>query len=258
MTSIVPLVLLVAVVTLPAAWIASGSQRTAYLGVQIAFAFYLAVLDGYAPSTNLDGLRDRIIGVFFGVIVMALVFSYVWPERAGISMLQSLTAALRRMAQIGIGLGDTRAALQPARAAAWQALDEAGQMYKLYSFEPEARSPAGRLERKRVQQLIELTRRVLLAQAALVEYRAPGSSPATVGEKRAALDRAVAAALERVANRVGAGAPTDPVDLRAPLAALEATRSSMRTADAAFDGELALCEAVVERVEALWRVAEGP
>ena len=257
MTSIGPLVLLVAAVTLPAAWIVSGSQRTAYLGVQIAFAFYLAVLEGYAPSTNLDELRDRIVGVFFGVIVMAFVFAYVWPERAGATMLQSLTAALRRMALIGIGLGDTRAGLQPARAAAWQALDQAGQMYNLYSFEPEARSVAGRLERKRVQQLIELTRRVLLAQAALVEYRAPGSSPATVGEKRIALDRAVATALERVANRVGAGAPTDPVDLRAPLAALEATRPSMRTADAAFDGELALCEAVVERVEALWRVAEG-
>jgi multidrug resistance protein MdtO len=258
MTSIVPLVLLVAVVTLPAAWIVSGSQRTAYLGVQIAYAFYLAVLEGSAPSTNIDELRDRIIGVFFGVTVMALVFSYIWPERAGIGMLQSLTAALRRMAQIGIGFGDTRAALQPARAAAWQALDETGQLYHLYSFEPEARSPAGRLERKRAQELIELTRRVLLAQAALVEYGGPRSSPGTVGDKRIALNRAVATALERIANRVGAGTPTDPVDLRAPLAALESAPPSGRTADAASDGEVALCAAVVERVEALWRVAEGP
>jgi multidrug resistance protein MdtO len=257
MTSIVPLVLLVAVVTLPAAWIISGSQRTAYLGVQIAYAFYLAVLEGYAPSTNIDELRDRIVGVFFGVIVMALVFSYVWPERAGIAMLQSLTAALRRMAQIGIGLGDTRAALQTTRAAAWQALDETGQMYNLYSFEPEARSSAGRRERKRVQQLIELTRRVLLAQAALAEYRRRGSSRATVGDERVALDRAVATALERIANRVGEGTPTDPVDLRAPLAALASAPPSVRTADAAFDGEAALCASVVERVEALWRVAEG-
>ena len=52
--------------------------------------------------------------------------------------------------------------------------------------------------------------------------------------------------------------PIDPVDLRAPLAALEASPPSGRTADATFDGELALCAAVVERVEALWRVAEGP
>jgi hypothetical protein len=162
------------------------------------------------------------------------------------------------MAQIGIGLGDTRAALQPARAAAWQALDETGQMYNLYSFEPEARSLTGRLERKRVQQLIELTRRVLLAQAALVEYGGPGSSPATVGDKRIALDRAVATALERIANQLGGGTATDPVDLRAPLAALESAPPSVRTADAAFDGEMALCAAVVERVEALWRVAEGP
>ena len=40
--------------------------------------------------------------------------------------------------------------------------------------------------------------------------------------------------------------------------ALEAALRSVGTVDAAFDGELALCAAVVERVEALWRVAEGP
>ena len=69
---------------------------------------------------------------------------------------------------------------------------------------------------------------------------------------------AAARALERVANRVDAGTPTAPVDLRAPRVALEAAPPSGGTTDAAFDGELALCAAVVERVEALWRVAEGP
>ena len=101
MTSIVPLALLVAAVTAPAAWIATGSERTAYMGVQIAFAFYLAVLQGYAPSTDVTEFRDRIVGIFFGVIVMAVVFSYVWPERAGTGMMQSLVRGLRRMAQIG-------------------------------------------------------------------------------------------------------------------------------------------------------------
>jgi hypothetical protein len=105
---------------------------------------------------------------------------------------------------------------------------------------------------------VGLTRSVLLAQTALVEYRRPGSSPATAGDNRVALDRAVATALEGIANRVGAGTPADPVDLRAPLAALESASPPVRTADAAFDGEVELCAAVVERVEALWRVAESP
>jgi multidrug resistance protein MdtO len=41
MTSIGSLALLVAAVTAPSAWIAMGSERTAYLGMQIAFTFYL-------------------------------------------------------------------------------------------------------------------------------------------------------------------------------------------------------------------------
>ncbi len=53
------------------------------LGVQLAFAFYLAVLQGYGPSTDVTEFRDRFVGVVFGVVVMALVFAYVWPERAG-------------------------------------------------------------------------------------------------------------------------------------------------------------------------------
>jgi len=50
-----------------------------------------------------------------------------------------------------------------------------------------------------------------------------------------------------VADRVDAGAAVRPADLRSPLAALGA--SGQR------DGEFALCEALVDRVEALQRVA---
>ena len=79
-------------------WIAMGSERTAYEGIQIAFAFYLAVLQGFGPSTDVTEVRDRLIGIVFGVVVMSLVFAYVWPERAATGMVQSLATALRRMA----------------------------------------------------------------------------------------------------------------------------------------------------------------
>jgi hypothetical protein len=50
MTSIASLALLVAAVTAPAAWIAMGSERTAYLGAQLAFTYYLATLQGFGPQ----------------------------------------------------------------------------------------------------------------------------------------------------------------------------------------------------------------
>ena len=55
MTSIVPLALLVAAVAALAGWIAMGSERSAYGGLQIAFAFYLAVFQGFVPSTRRHG-----------------------------------------------------------------------------------------------------------------------------------------------------------------------------------------------------------
>src|SRR5262249_59573659 len=100
------LMLLVAAVIAPAAWIAMGNERTAYLGVQLAFTFGLAVLQGYEPSTDVTEFRDRFVGVVFGVTVMALVFAYVWPERAGDRMRQSLVAALRRMSELALGPRD--------------------------------------------------------------------------------------------------------------------------------------------------------
>jgi len=46
-----------------AAWIASGSERISYMGLQIALAFDLGFLQGYGPPTEIDPLRDRFIGL---------------------------------------------------------------------------------------------------------------------------------------------------------------------------------------------------
>ena len=235
MTSIAELALLVAAVTAPAAWIAMGSERTAYVGLQMAFAFYLAVLQGYGPSTDVTEFRDRFVGIVFGVVVMTLVFAYVWPERAAGGMVQSLVATLRRMAELARGAGDPHAT----RAAAWQSLAEADRLAELSAFEPEAITSRGAEQRERVRGLIDLARRVLLAQVALVQD--------ATGQAATAFGSAVAKALDTVADRVDAGAAVRPADLRSPLAALGA--SGQR------DGEFALCEALVDRVEALQRVA---
>ena len=260
MTSIVPLALLVAAVTAPSAWVATGSERTAYMGLQIGFAFYLAVLQGYAPSTDVTEFRDRIVGIFFGVIVMVVVFSYLWPERAGTGMVRFLAEALRRMAQIGIGRGAVAPGARALRAAAWHALDEASRMSDLYAFEPEALTASGAATGARARELIDLTRRTLLAHSALIEQRETGDLTTidpVADEARAALDRAIADALERVANRVETGASAEPIDVRAPLEALKVQRPSTREAAGLFDGEIALCDVLVDRVEALQRGAES-
>jgi uncharacterized membrane protein YccC len=84
METIASLVVLVAGVGTIAGWVATGSQRISYAGIQIAFAFFISVFHGYAPDTDLDHVRDRVVGILFGLIVTGFVFRYIWPERARI------------------------------------------------------------------------------------------------------------------------------------------------------------------------------
>jgi uncharacterized membrane protein YccC len=84
MESIASLVILVACISAVAAWVAAGSPRIAYAGLQIAFAFYYALFKsfgGFAPDTDLHNVRDRVVGILFGLAVTTLVFHYLWPER---------------------------------------------------------------------------------------------------------------------------------------------------------------------------------
>ena len=82
METIASLVVLVACASGIAGWVAAGSERISYAGLQLAFAFFYSVFQGYAPDTDLDNVRNRVIGILFGLIVTGLVFKYIWPERA--------------------------------------------------------------------------------------------------------------------------------------------------------------------------------
>src|SRR5437763_195176 len=84
METIASLVVLVACVSAIAGWVATGTQRISYAGLQIAFAFFYSVFQGYAPDTDLDNVRNRVIGILFGLVVTGLVFNFIWPERARI------------------------------------------------------------------------------------------------------------------------------------------------------------------------------
>jgi multidrug resistance protein MdtO len=84
METIASLVVVVAFASAIAGWVATGSERISYAGLQIAFAFFYSVFQGFAPDTDLDNVRDRVVGILFGLVVTGLVFRYIWPERARI------------------------------------------------------------------------------------------------------------------------------------------------------------------------------
>ena len=55
--------------TAVAAWATFGTPRIFYGGYQAGLAFYKAVLQGFGPALSATVVRDRLIGVFFGLIV---------------------------------------------------------------------------------------------------------------------------------------------------------------------------------------------
>jgi uncharacterized membrane protein YccC len=82
METIASLVVVVACVCAIAGWVAAGSERISYAGLQVAFCFFYSVFQGYAPDTDLDNVRNRTVGILFGLIVTGFVFLCIWPERA--------------------------------------------------------------------------------------------------------------------------------------------------------------------------------
>jgi multidrug resistance protein MdtO len=130
-TDIGQLCLLIGVVAAGAAWIATSSEQLAYAGMQMAFAFFLGVLQGYAPATDLTVLRDRIAGILLGNIVMTIVFSVFWPESATLRIRSAIAEALRAIG----ALLSTQTTARESRLKAARALVGAEHFRVLHGFE---------------------------------------------------------------------------------------------------------------------------
>ena len=98
MSNIGQLMALIFVGCMIAAWVAQGSGRISYAGVQIGLAFVLTILQGYGPDVKMDVALDRIYGILLGNIVLFVVFTTVWPVSSASrakDLLQQQIAALK-------------------------------------------------------------------------------------------------------------------------------------------------------------------
>jgi multidrug resistance protein MdtO len=105
MTDLGQLLAMVAAVTLLAAYVATGSQRIAYAGLQIALAFYLVVLQGFGPTLDMETARDRIVGILIGNVVVYVVFTTIWPVHIAPLVRRGLASALDQLASL-IAIGE--------------------------------------------------------------------------------------------------------------------------------------------------------
>jgi multidrug resistance protein MdtO len=195
--SIGGLLLLMAPVMAVSAWISAGSERTAYFGWQLAFAFLLCILHGFQPSSDVTLVRDRLLGIVLGIVVMGVVFQYVWPEHATEKAVTILARVLRSCAQLlQRSRGMAREELLVGRAAVLQDLRAAERLAEAAAFE--LLYP----EQNRVDILGAAVQAAALSSLQLVQLQADGGVP--VGDDEGA---ALAAAFAAAADCLETGSP---------------------------------------------------
>jgi hypothetical protein len=224
MESITSLVLLVAAVSVLAGWVAAGSERIAYAGLQIAFAFYMCVFQGFAPDTDFDTIRDRLVGIVLGIVVTTLVFRYLWPDRATDRLRTTLAQALRSLAKLvtrpqpQTSLATATAAGRTLRSEITTSLDATFRLAELAVFEEEEGGPRDRISVNTIETLVAQTQGIFLtatslaSEAALTEWQ---RLPVPVQRAESELRNAVAAQLERTAAWLTDGTLNEPSDLAA-------------------------------------------
>jgi multidrug resistance protein MdtO len=110
LTDIGQLCLLVAGVSALCAWISTGSENISYAGMQMAFAFFLGVLQGYAPASDLTVLRDRVIGIVIGNIWISVFFTTLWPVSALQQARNLWSSLLERLSELLVATTEQAAA----------------------------------------------------------------------------------------------------------------------------------------------------
>ncbi len=230
-TSIGGLMVIVFVAALASAWIAAGSPRIAYVGFQVAFAFFLSVVQGPAPAFDMTIARDRVIGILFGNLVVAVIFTLVWPVSVAERVDPAIAALLRRLAELA-GAPDRQRRLALA-AEAQAAAGAVEQDIGLIGYEPSSLRPA--------QRWLDSRRDAMQAIAAL-------EAPLLLAANQGGLPGDAQGRLDRLANLLDAQGVSD--ENRVPA---EAPFPQMTIAGGPAVG--ALVENLLARLEGLVRMA---
>jgi len=121
---------------LGAGYVAAGSPRIAYVGFQMAFAYFLCTLQGPAPDFDMQTIRDRLLGIAIGNIVVYLVATRLWPISIGRRIDAGLASALRAL---GAAVRAPAHGVRPAQATAvYAGLEAIEADLELARYEPEA------------------------------------------------------------------------------------------------------------------------
>jgi multidrug resistance protein MdtO len=86
-------------VTALAAWFMTSSPRLSFFGLQLGVVFFVINMQTFARENSLAVARNRVAGVFLGLLVMWLIFDQIWKSPASVEMRKAFISTLRLLAQ---------------------------------------------------------------------------------------------------------------------------------------------------------------
>ena len=208
---------------LGAGYVAAGSPRIAYVGFQMAFAFFLCILQGPSPDFDMKTIRDRLIGILIGNVAVYLVSTRLWPisiaggvDRALAGTLRALGAAVRAPAH----------GLRPEEATAvYAGLETIEANLGLARYEP------GSI---RADEAWLQARRVAVEQAARLQGAVLVAGEVGMAELLSGRLESLAEGLE---GRAATAAPVAATEGAAPRSAGELIEQNLRRLEAALTGQ---------------------
>jgi multidrug resistance protein MdtO len=196
LTDIGQLALVIAAASAACAWVATSSELLSYAGMQMAFAFFLGALQSYGPATEVQVLRDRMVGILLGNLLISISFSVLWPTSAFDRARSAMARALRSLGDL---MRDVMSPVTDARLTAIQALADARRLVSIAIFEAKLlRADRGheRIDESAVRELDQL------GAAAFVVADQSGDPDAS-----RKLDAATSSWFEETAHRFEVGEP---------------------------------------------------
>ena len=99
--SIAGLLLMLTPIFFIGGWVASGSERSGYIGTQFVFTFALATLENtFGPLYDLVEVRDRALGILIGIAISSVIYTVIWPESEAGLIRKKVADTLRQLGKL--------------------------------------------------------------------------------------------------------------------------------------------------------------
>lgn len=237
--SIFGFTLLFLAVTAVGAWIVTSSPRLSYFGFHLLLSFYLIHLQEFKIQTSLVVTRDRVVGIFLGLLTMWLVFDQLGGVPAVVGMKRAFISALRYIARLAREpfSSDLRTAIEKSyslRDTVNRNLDQIRTLADAVLFEFGPTRQQDLALRARLLSWSPQLRLVFITGVSLLKYRLqlPGFElPERIRIAEREFGEAVAKTLDATADRLDGKAGLGTENLEASLARLEATVNAYAAAE---------------------------